>query len=159
MTKANRRRASRGEPERYFREVVLPYDGDDCLVWPYSRIDGYGQLGRKLAHRCVCEEINGPPPTPKHEAAHSCGNGGKGCCTKGHLSWKTRAENEADKIVHGTVVLGSMHPNAKLNEDDVRKIRSLMGSLSLRKTAALFLVSPRLVGRIQRGERWRHICD
>ena len=97
-----------GEPMRYFREVVLAYDGNECQTWPYARSDrGYGQVyqdGRvEYVHRMVCEERHGPPPTPKHDAAHSCGKGHEGCVTKRHLSWKTHKENMADAIEHGTL--------------------------------------------------------
>ena len=26
-----------GEPERFFRETVLTYQGDECLPWPFAR--------------------------------------------------------------------------------------------------------------------------
>ena len=95
------------QARRYLDEVVLTYEGDQCLLWPYGKDRyGYGKIwnGRKKVglHRLVCEITNGPAPTPKHEAAHSCGNGHLGCCTKRHLSWETHAENMADKIRHGT---------------------------------------------------------
>lgn len=100
---------SPGEALRFYREVVLPYDGDECLVWPYAtKFDGYGMLwlaGRPhIVSRLVCEDANGPAPTPKHDAAHSCGQGRLGCVAKRHLSWKTRLENVADSIAHGTFV-------------------------------------------------------
>lgn len=99
-----------GEPQRYFREVVLSYDGENCLTWPYGRDPGgYAQFnwgGRKRkVHRIVCEEVNGDAPTDTHEAAHECGKGHLGCVSPRHLSWKTRAENEADKKRHGTYAL------------------------------------------------------
>lgn len=89
--------------QRYFREVVMAYDGDECRAWPLAKDpQGYGRFGGKHVHRRVCEEANGPAPTPKHEAAHSCGGGHLACCTKRHLSWKTPKENQADRIIHGT---------------------------------------------------------
>lgn len=52
------------------------YQGADCLIWPFSKIDtGYGQLGYlgkiHKAHRFMCEQVNGPPPSPTLEAAHT----------------------------------------------------------------------------------------
>lgn len=96
-----------GEPERYIREVALTHGGGDCLIWPYSRkTDGAAQInlgGRSvIVARMVCEEVNGPPPTPAHQAAHSCGKGHLGCITPQHLRWATQVENEADKLIHGT---------------------------------------------------------
>lgn len=90
-----------GEASSFYQEVVLQYDGYECLTWPYAcNADGYGMVWRdgKLnnVHRLLCEAIHGPPPTPDHQAAHSCGNGGLGCSTKRHLSWKTRIQNKED---------------------------------------------------------------
>src|SRR5687768_13005961 len=63
----------KGEAQRYYREVVLPYEGNECLFWPFSRRqNGYAQLNQRSVHRMVCEEKHGPPPTPRHQAAHSC---------------------------------------------------------------------------------------
>ena len=106
-------RASNGEHERYFHDVVLAYDGDECLLWPFSHNgNGYGTMrtGSKTVRvsRRVCEHVNGPPPTPKHDAAHSCGNGHIGCCTKRHMSWKTRSENLLERRIHKTFGRGTV---------------------------------------------------
>lgn len=95
-------RARPGEPERYFREVVLAYDGDECLTWPYQKDGhGYGQLSRKgknhTVSRLVCIEVNGPPPGPDYDAAHGCDNGHLACVAKRHVVWKTHADNMLDK--------------------------------------------------------------
>jgi len=96
--------AANGEPARFLAEA-LSYTGDDCLNWPFNRSQkGYAQIwqdGRQtLAARRVCLLAHGPPPTPEHEAAHSCGNGHDGCIAPGHLRWATHAENIADKQLH-----------------------------------------------------------
>jgi hypothetical protein len=153
------RSAPNGEPARFFSEVVLPYDGDDCLAWPHGTTDsGYGVLtfnGKKVyAHRLVCEAAHGPAPTPRHEAAHSCGNGHLACVTKKHLSWKTRTENEADKLNHGTRYRGSQHVNAKLTEDDVRQIRAMIGTVTYKKIAEQFGVSIETISGINAGRSW-----
>lgn len=149
-----------GELPRYYREVVLPYEGEECLFWPYgTTAAGYAIMtsmddGTNLVSRRLCEEVNGPPPTPKHDAAHSCGNGHLGCVTKRHLSWKTRKANLADRLVHGTDFRGSKSPNAKLTEADVIQIRSLSGQYTQRVLAERFGVSQSLIGLIQTGKRW-----
>jgi hypothetical protein len=101
------RNTSPGEAERFFCEIVLAHEGDECLSWPYSRnTKGYGKvrLGRRshIVSRLACELVHGPAKSPVYEAAHSCGNGHLGCVNPQHLSWKTRRENEADKFIHGT---------------------------------------------------------
>src|SRR5437879_1542174 len=81
------------------------YQGDDCLPWPFSRLNGYGRGGHNgtpfYANRMMCEKAHGPPPTPEHEAAHSCGNGPQGCTNPRHLSWKTPSANQLDRAEHG----------------------------------------------------------
>lgn len=151
--------ASRGDLGKFFNEVVLPYDGEECLYWPYSGNRGYGTIvidGRHCyVHRLVCEAANGEPPTPDHEAAHSCGNGHLGCCAKRHLSWKTHAENAADMHIHGTVLKGDGHPVSKLTEAQAREIVALKGKVSQSKLAKRFGVCPSNIGSIQNGRTWR----
>lgn len=98
-------RTPNGEREDFLRDVVFPFEGSECLFWPFPTIsNGYPVLwrdgGSVYAHRIVCEHRYGPPPTPEHEAAHSCGNGHLGCVHPGHLRWATQIENAADKRLH-----------------------------------------------------------
>lgn len=101
-------KAMRGEPGLFLVNVALPYAGDDCLIWPYSRnASGYGTMfaaggETTIVSRTVCEMAHGLAPTPIHQAAHSCGKGHEGCISPRHLSWKTPTENSADKVMHGT---------------------------------------------------------
>lgn len=100
-------RTPNGDPLRFIHEVAMAHTGDECLTWPYAKKSGgYGTVyidGKHVrANRYVCELANGAPPTPKHESAHSCGKGHEACIAPGHLSWKTHAENMADKFIHGT---------------------------------------------------------
>lgn len=97
----------KGEPLRFFNEVLMSYEGGDCIDWPYAKIPaGYGQVwfeGKlELVTRLLCRIKNGPPPGEGYDAAHSCGNGHLGCSNHNHLSWKTRKENVADMKRHGT---------------------------------------------------------
>lgn len=151
-----------GDATRFFREVVVPYAGDDCLTWPFKRgKNGYGHLGvdrrMQLVHRLACEAVNGPPPTPEHQAAHTCGKGRDGCCNPKHLRWATAKENTADKNAHGTMLRGSDNGWAKLTEADVRQVRALRGKLSQRKLAAMFGVSQAHVWRLHHEVSWDHL--
>lgn len=95
-------------PGLFMREwvlAILAYDGDDCLSWPYAKDKngyGLGEMGGKLrrAHRYICSLVNGEPPTSKHEAAHSCGNGHLGCVNPNHLRWATTLENQRERWEH-----------------------------------------------------------
>lgn len=150
------------ECQRYYREVVLPHTGDDCLVWPFSRgSKGYGQLRRdgkvKCVARLVCEDANGPPPLPTHEAAHECGNGHLGCCNPRHLSWKTPVENQKDRVRHGTSNRGEGSGNALLTDLVVRQIRANKERLTKDQLAARYGVSRRCIFSVVTRRSWRHI--
>ena len=149
----------RGEPMRYFREVVLSYDGDECLTWPYAKDSGgYGQFRHngltKRVHRVICEKANGPAPTPDHEAAHSCGKGNEACCAKRHMVWKTHADNLVDCVDHGTAARGERCGTSKLTESDIHKIRALKGIKTPGEIGSMLGVHRATIGQIHRGERW-----
>lgn len=149
-------RTKRGEPRRWL-EAHVDYDGDGCLIWPFSRLaSGYGNLGREGAHRYMCRLINGPPPTPGHEAAHSCGRGAEGCVDPRHLRWATRLENAGDRALHGTLRRGERGPCAKLTQADVDDLRRRYsaGGATHRQLAAIFGINQSQVSRILARKRW-----
>jgi hypothetical protein len=148
-----------GEARKFYEDVVLKYDGDDCLIWPFAKSkSGYGMVLRngKMSNvsRFVCEDIYGPPPTPEHQAAHSCGRGDDACVSMRHLSWKTPSDNQADRLIHGTHSRGEQHNMVKLSEVQVREIISLKGKEPQRSIARRFGVTFQTVSDIHRGRRW-----
>lgn len=150
---------SHGDPQKYFAKVVLAYEGTDCLFWPYGRdVNGYGTIwhgGKQCGvHRLACIAAHGEPPSKGHQAAHDCGNGHLGCCNPRHLSWKTKAENQADRSRHGTHQLGEQNAVAKLTADAVREIRALRGVMPQADIGKRYGIQQVHVGRIQRRERW-----
>jgi hypothetical protein len=81
----------------------IPEPNTGCLIWigalnskfsPSVKVGGRA----KRVTRIVCEETNGPPPTPAHQAAHNTPNGciGSICVNGGHLRWATNRENQLD---------------------------------------------------------------
>ena len=145
---------------KFFNNVVLPYDGDDCLVWPFARSrKGYATIyynGNKMeAHRLACIKTYGPPPTPGHEAAHSCGKGHLGCVNPRHLSWKTPAENPKAKEFHGTILRGEDTGRAKLTNAQVREILSRRKEVRRKDWAAKYNVSPNTISNICTGRSWK----
>jgi hypothetical protein len=99
--------------------------GTDCLVWPYKTYGGkYARFRRNNANltaHVVALEMTTPRPAGKVcsikgdwvpgdelDAAHGpCHN--RLCYNPRHLSWKTRAENIADKKRDGTHTAGESH--------------------------------------------------
>lgn len=146
----------RGEGQQFILDVArIPYT-DDCITWPYARDKlgrGFGSHRGKttIASRAVCIEAHGEPPSPSHEAAHSCGNGHLGCVNPHHLRWATRTENEADKIAHGTRLRGEKMKNHILTDADCEAIRALRGSMSQKAIATIYGVSQQHISAVQTG--------
>lgn len=150
---------ARGVALKWLIDVASAHGGDGCLIYPFRRrLDGYADLQvdrrKVLAHRIVCAEVHGPPPTPHAEAAHSCGKGHEGCVSGGHLRWDTRNGNMADKVAHGTHQRGVRSPNARLTEDDVREIRRLAPTISYRELGERFGVSKNTARQVATRQRW-----
>jgi hypothetical protein len=135
------KRRTRGD---WLREHV-DYAGDVCLIWPFRLFpNGYPLLGCTGAggklqpflygHRYMCELVNGPAPAG-HEAAHSCNN--RSCVNPRHLSWKTRAGNQADRIIAGT----NHRPGRKLTPKQLAEVRALKGKMTQREIAKLYGVT------------------
>lgn len=136
----------------FIQAHALQHTADECLLWPYGRgSNGYGYVhyqGKKHnVSRLVCQMAHGTPPTPKHEAAHSCGNGHMGCVAANHVRWATRHENNADKQRHGAAA-------KKLTVKDVRSIRRLADTAPKREIAARFGVSREMVYLVIKRKSW-----
>jgi hypothetical protein len=154
-----------GTAAKWMIDVALRHSGDDCLTWPFT-VDknGYARGRHPIAstdraHRVICILAHGEPPTPTHEAAHSCGKGHLGCVSPAHLSWKTAAENALDRETHGTIRRGDESPKHKLTSAQVAEIRSLAGSMSTGKIAPMFGVSQSNIAMILRGETWKEVLQ
>lgn len=140
----------------------INYDGEECLIWPFSLSRGYAQVGKdgkmKKAARLMCEWVKGAPPTPKHEAAHSCGFGNKGCVSPAHLSWKTRAQNQQDRRKHGThgrgPVMTARRISYKLTPARVAEIRAIGNSVSKEELGRRYGVTPSNIAKILKRKTW-----
>lgn len=156
------RKSPKGDAQTFYRDVLLPFAGDECLTWPFSRDgDGYGKLwmaGKNgKAHRFACIDMSGPPPFEDAEVAHSCGNGHLGCVNPKHLRWATTKENADDRAIHGRNQIGAKNVNSKLTEDDVREIRRLYGSMSQEAISQKFGVSQAAISATLIGRTWKHV--
>lgn len=151
--------ARKGEPIAFLARLTPSLN---CIDWPFAKSgNGYGVILfdglQTSASRACCVIHHGPPPTPSHQAAHSCGNGHLGCVNPAHLRWALPAENTADKFEHGTVQRGDDHPIAKISERDVRFIRQHYKSVGRQSLAKQFDLSPNHVWAISTGRAWRHV--
>lgn len=120
--------------------------------------DGYltvelGAKARKV-HRLVLEAFVGPAP-------EGCvGAHNDGCRLNNRLEnlrWATRAENEADKIRHGTHLTGARKPTAKLTSDIVAELRRNRPAESQERLAARYGVCQATISKVLRGESWAFV--
>jgi len=148
----------KGNAQTEIAQALLHSTPDQCWLWPFNKMKkGYGQIKWKgrmaYAHRVVCAERHGAPPTTKHQAAHLCGK--SSCINPHHLAWKTAKENESDKDGHGTRHIGERNPMAKLTEADVLEIIRLRECGETQAAAGeLFGVKQPTVSNIESGRNW-----
>lgn len=158
--------SSPGEPLNWI-EQKASYSGEECLKWPFEMGRyGYGVVRhngrRRVASRVMCEYAHGMPGSEGYDAAHLCGNGHKGCVNPRHLSWKTRSENNRDKIEHGTHREGEEVNLASITEKqakDVIRIAMNRPETKQKDISEMTGVTVSVVGKILRGERWRFVSD
>ncbi|HBZ0630568.1 TPA: hypothetical protein MJB77_25460 [Klebsiella pneumoniae] len=149
-------------PAKDFIETFKDYGSDECLIWPFHRDkkDGYGRIHESgtekllTASRAMCIAAHGEPPTERHESAHTCGKGHEGCVNPRHLYWATPEENQGDRVLHGTSNRGEAQWNHKLTVEQVREIRLLLDSHTLRELADLYSVSTRAIHSIKTHKTW-----
>jgi len=145
--------------EQWLKRHAL-YEGNNCLVWPFSHASHGRGIVRfdgelRSAPNVMCHLAHGKPPTINHEAAHSCGNGHRGCINPRHLRWATRKENERDKAFHGTLRRGEAVNTAKLTPELVKAIRE--SSDSAPQLARVLGVTRNAIYAIRRRKTWKHV--
>lgn len=121
-----------------------------------KREDGYHWL---LVHRIVLEAFVGPCPNG-HECRHFP-DPNRQNNNLSNLSWGTRQQNAADKVLHGSIVCGERQSLSKLTEEDVREIRSLYHSGRAKQTALAnqYGITQANVSEIVRNRTWRHLLE
>jgi len=129
------------------------YQFDYCLIWPFASVcRGYGHfgyLGKSFyAHRFMCELVHGAPPSPEHEAAHSCGRGHEACVNPRHLSWKSKSDNLKDSRKHGTQARNTHGSAGRITQEQAHQIWRMKGVKLQREVAEMFGVSESTVSDI-----------
>lgn len=136
---------------------------DECWPWRGTRNgNGYGQFvlagRRRPAHQVAWELAHGRP-FPGQHTLHSCDV--PLCVNPAHLSPGTAADNSADKVSKGRQYrpVGSLHPQARIDEDSARRIRGLCDAgVPQRVIAARFGLHQSAVSRIASRSTWRHVA-
>ena len=138
-------------------EYAVSVDG--CWECISHAQDGYGYSVKKDSgktkriHRLVYEHYMGPIGN-QEVVRHTCDN--PSCIRPEHLSLGTHADNVADRVRRGRSAKGAGHGRAKLNEVQVRILRSATAA-DAKSVGNVFGVSPKLVRSIRNREIWVHI--
>jgi hypothetical protein len=113
-----------------------------------------GKRSNKYVHRMVLEAFVGPAPGPGHHGAHA--NGTKTDNRLENLRWATPAENNADKILHGTVNNGERNGGSRLTACQVKKIRAAFAAGEKSGiVASRYGISARHARKIRLGAKWK----
>jgi hypothetical protein len=154
----------RGSLRARFEAFTLP-DPSGCLLWTgairdagYGVIGAGGRGGKSLgAHRVAWELHKGPIPDGLH-CLHRCDN--PRCVNVDHLFLGTNQDNIADRVRKGRskapIFRGEDHAQAKLTDDDVRRIRE--DGRFQRVIAAEYGVGQALISKVKRREAWQHVA-
>ena len=152
-----------------FAEKCEPNPETDCIEWVGARQpNGYGRIywGRRedgsyrivFAHRAAWEMRHGEIPEGLC-VLHRCDN--RGCVNPDHLFLGTHADNMADMDAKGRRVRkgpeGIRARSAILDDDRVRAIRLLAGTMSQGAIGRRFGVDSATVNHILRGRTWKHV--
>lgn len=153
----------RGHWTNSLREGLREIGSESILLSP-DEVMGYFQVTlyhfglckRFKVHKLVLETFVGPCP-PGMEARHLDGNRKRNYLS--NLCWGTKKENQKDRLIHGTSVLGSGNGRALLSEEDVKEIKRLLrkNELTVTEIAEQFCVKRSVIYDIKQGRSWSHV--
>jgi len=111
----------------------------------------------RRVHSLVLEAFHGPRPSG-YESGHL--DGIRTHNNRDNLRWITHQENVNHRLLHGTERFGSRNNQAKLNERNVIKIRSLcQRGLTQDKIASQFGVKRQTISDVLRRKNWGHVKE
>lgn len=122
--------------------------------YPMVMLKQDGRLWNVEVHTLVARAFLGPRPEGQ-EVAHL--NGMNSDARVENLAYKSKVENEADKVIHGTRYRNADVYNAKLTAENVRQIRADVGrGVQQKHLAARFGVSKQHISDIVRGKKRKY---
>ena len=148
--------------ERFWLKVKIIDNG--CWEWVGALTGaGYGAIEDKgkywLTHRLSWEIHNHKSIPDGMSICHQCDN--PACVNPSHLFLATHSENMKDKAKKGRskgAHLGDEHPFSKLDEQQVKEIKTLLASkVKQRLISKTYGISPSAVSDIKFNRTWSHV--
>lgn len=151
----------------FYRDGRIWSNVDQRFLDGHRRADGYceanlkrrdGSYKKEYVHRVICAAFHGPAPESTPMALHK--NDVKHDNNADNLYWGNDQLNTNDKEANGNVVRGSDIHSAKLDEETVVAIRSLVKrGVPHQAIADLLGVSQSCVTNATVGTTWSHVVS
>lgn len=137
--------------------------GDPYRLKPVLTAKGYlrvnlckpnGKCKILTIHRLVAMVFLPPCPSPQHHIRHL--DGDKLNNRVENLAWGTAFDNEADKFLHGTAMIGERNHQSKLTAQQVKAIREVYrrGGVTQTALAREMGVDRRTIARVVHNHTW-----
>lgn len=144
-----------------FWSLVDKSGGPDAC-WPFQGCtieSGYGHIKfRGVTHKAhrLAYDFTHDVPLGDLFGCHTCDN--PPCCNPKHIFPGTTQDNTLDMIAKGRHTVGARNGNAILNDDIVREIRSLHGTISVQQIAERFGTAVSTIEGIVSHRSWKHVA-
>lgn len=137
--------------------------GKDHECWPWiacvrNKQEGYGAFwyqGRHHPAPRIAYFLGTGEFVTDLQICHRCDN--PSCCNPAHLFLGTGKQNNDDKVEKGRHAYGEKCANSILNEESVRKIRSMRATHTACAIAEIFGVDYTTISDVCRRKSWNHV--
>lgn len=138
-----------GQVRKFFLES-LKVETEECILWPFALLEGYGNMrydGKmRRVHRLALELRVGKAPFANAMTIHEpvkCNN--RKCFNYKHLRWGTNRENMIDAMIDKSI-------RGKLTPEQVREIKKDNRRMTV--IAHEYGVTPPTIKDIRTGDSW-----
>lgn len=153
---SNHARVKRVVPSKknYWNNHILSPGRAGPMGYKYVHLHRDRKQYTHYIHALMLQAFRGPRPSPEYDASHEDGDHLNNVLS--NLKWRTKKENNALKMKHGTHPFGSKHVNSKLTKRQVHKIRALHGKMTQREIGKIFDLDQAYVSLVQLRKRRKY---